>query len=323
MIYLFVLNYFKNIKKIELTIVDKIMLFIVIYRTTMIVLSLICNFLSLFSPELEVLYMTGENDSNKTNNNNNKGNNTNRNVILSNDTWAGTIRSIFIYSSAALQIHVKRAGGGPFKKMAIGVGAVIADQTSKLLENCVNDPNYLKDYTSSIKMMWSNDSEGNISKDTVTIEIPKDKLEEMLNKSSSSNSNVTSFLPSDIQSEILTYMKGTFSSIIVLLKPKAVDYPVEDLMLQHHYIAIILLILAITILIFTIIILYNVLLILYKDKIMSFFKNKYILMYLNLQFKLLKIETIIVIFLTFYGFYYLLYGLHFLAVFPIDVNVNK
>ena len=60
----------------------------------------------------------------------------------------------------------------------------------------------------------------------------------------------------------------------------------------------------------------------YKDKILNIFKNKYILMYLNLQFKIIVIENIFLIILMLNNFYFLLMGLHFLAVFPINININ-
>ena len=45
-------------------------------------------------------------------------------------------------------------------------------------------------------------------------------------------------------------------------------------------------------------------------------------MYLNLQFKIIVIENIFLIILMLNNFYFLLMGLHFLAVFPINININ-
>ena len=258
--YLFILNYLKNIRKIELTIVDKIMLFIVLPCST-------CT------------HPLGD----------------------------------------------SRAPGIGFKKVIIGTGAVLVDYAGKAMEMAVNDPHFLRDYGNSLHMMWAKDSEGNINNQEVTVEIPKDKLDKILTESSSSSysSNTTSFLPADgIQSYILSYMKEIFYPIIMLLKPQLVNYPIEDLMLQHHLISMVLFFIVTAIFFFFIIFLYNILLISYRNKIMNYFKNKYILIYLNFQFKIIKLETMFLIILIFYCFYYLFYGLHFLAVFPIDFNIQ-
>lgn len=304
----------------ELTRVDKIMLFIVIYRTTMIVIFTFFNFLSLFSAELELLNITGENNSNKINNN--KTNDVNNH-------WPSIIKNTLIYLLAAYYIHFKIPQASDLKKLAVIIGAILVDLISQFIKNVINNPDYLRDYL--ILMMWIHKSEGNISELNIIINNPKENLDEMEDKFSLKNT--TSFLPldkwavSNIQSEILSF--GPMGAVKILLaviklfKPQQVNYYVEDLMLQHHFISIALFILALSIFFFFILILYNVLLILYKDKIMSFFKNKYILMYLNLQLKLLKLETIILIILIFYCFYYLFYGLHFLSVFPVDTNIHK
>ena len=46
-------------------------------------------------------------------------------------------------------------------------------------------------------------------------------------------------------------------------------------------------------------------------------------MYLNLQFKIMYVENILLILVLLHNFYYLLLGLHFLAIFPIDININN
>lgn len=67
--------------------------------------------------------------------------------------------------------------------------------------------------------------------------------------------------------------------------------------------------------------LYNIVLFIYKDKILNYFTNKYIVLYLKLQFKILNIEIIFLALLIIYYFYFLIIGLHFLAIFPISVNI--
>ena len=325
--YLFILNNIKNNKKIKLTIFENILLFIVVFQTTFLVINLISNILTYFNLDLEPLYVLENNQ-----NNNIQENNIDKTIIINYDnTWATTIRTLFIYGTAGMIICLKRGNTTAFRKVTTGVGALFADSASKVVEHSINDPSYLRAHYTNWKMIWKKDSNGNQLNDTVNVDISGDTqltsqiLKEINQTNQASGSSDTStFLPSfdNIHEQLSSLTNDLMLPIINALKPQPVDYPIELLMDQHHVVSISLFILTITSLIFFIILLYNIILLMYKDKILNIFKNKYILMYLNLQFKIIVIENIFLIILMLNNFYFLLMGLHFLAVFPINININ-
>lgn len=319
-IYLFIINKCEKLK-INITIINHIILFLFIHRTTLILscftYELLLNY-SLFF-EVEPLFMVD-----KVNNSNSDPlpTNTNRSIVMSNGTWSSTVRSIFIYSTAAFQLHLSKAPGTGFRKVGIAATAMAVDYSGKIIENAINDPSYVRDHVRNWIMTWENNSEGNSG--SVKIDIGGDtSLQESLKSEITKNSN--SFIPSSngINSDISSFIDGIVQPIIKLLAPQTVNYSVDLLMDQHHFIAICLFIIVLSLLILFLILLYNMLLILYKDKILTFFKNKYILFYLNLQYKIIYLETIVIIILILNIIYYLLIGTHFLAIFPIDATINK
>nr|YP_010991028.1 hypothetical protein UYP79_mgp035 [Pappia fissilis]WOX61301.1 hypothetical protein [Pappia fissilis] len=329
--YLFILNDLENNRKIDLTIFQVIILFIVVFKITILVLTLMFNILSYFTLDLslEPLYVLESNvnkDIKETHTTS-----ISRSLVFTNDTWAGTIRSLFIYGSAGYAIHFSKAPGTGFKKVAIGAGAFLAETGGKIVENVINDPKYIKDHWDNWNVMWKKDVNGNILNDTLQIDVSKDaetasKVTNAIMKSSDSgSSSVSSFLPSfdNIFDPFSSLTDGLLRPIIEALKPQTVNYPIELLMDQHHALSIALFTLTIVSLFFFILSLYNIILILFKDKIFHFFKNKYILIYLNIQFKIIYVETILLTFLLLHNFYYLIVGLHFLAIFPIDININQ
>lgn len=325
--YLFILNILENNKKIKLTIFENILLFIVVFQTVVLVITLIFNILSYFYLDLGPLYVLEDH-----NNNNIKDTNTNRNIYFSNDSWSSTIRSLFIYGSAGIAIHVTRASGSGFKKVGTGIGAFVADSVGKIVENTINDPSYVRAHFTNWKMMWEKDSTGHQISDTVKVDISGDSqfTNQILGEMSkaSGSSETSSFLPSasgldNVYEQLSSLCNDLLLPIIEALKPQPVNYPIELLMDQHHILSVSLFILTIISFVFFIIFLYNIILILYKDKILNLFNNKYILMYLNLQFKIINLENIILIIFLIHNFYYLLIGLHFLAIFPIDINMNN
>lgn len=336
MVYLFILNHLENIKKINLTIFDHIFLFVVVFRTTVFIIGLISDLFSysLAGFELQPLYY-GE-GGNANNNNETK---TTREIIMSNGTWGSTVRTIFIYGSAALHVHFTRAPGTGLRKFGVGLGAFVVDQGGKFLENAINDPSYIRDHQKNWKMMWQTKDKGAVSDDTVKIDISGDT--DLVNKLQGISKDASSFLPSSsvpgntspIEGLFITGPSGENSSnlfyfindlvipIINTLKPQQVDYSVDLLMDQHHLIAICLFIMTLSALFLFFVFLFNIVLFIYKDKILNYFTNKYIILYLNLQFKILNMEIIIIALLIIYYFYFLIKGLHFLAIFPISVNI--
>ena len=327
--YLFILNYLENNKKIDLTIFQVIILFIIIFKITILVFTLMFHILSYFSLDLnfEPLYVIEDN----VNKDIKQTNSISRNLVFTNDTWSATIRSIFIYTSAGFAMHFTKAPGTGFKKVVIGTGAFLAESGTKIVDNIINDPTYLINHWDYWNVGWKKDVNGNILKDTIQIDVSKDTetiskiTNAIVTPSDSGSSSVTSFLPSfdNIFEPFSSLTNELFQPIIEALKPQTVNYPIELLMDQHHALSIILFILTILNVLFFILFLYNIIIILFKDKIFNFFKNKYILMYLNLQFKIIYVETIFLTFLILNNFYYIILSLHFLAIFPININIQN
>lgn len=268
--------------------------------------------------------------------NNNNETQTTREIIMTNGTWASTVGSVFIYGIAALHFQFMRAPGTGFRKVGLGLGAFIVDAGGKFIENAINDPSYIRDHQRNWKMMWETDSTGGVSGENVKVDISGDTG--LLNQLQEAVKNTTSFLPSsslpntftgavtspsEVNNSELgsTFINDLIIPLINTLKPQQVDYSVDLLMDQHHLIAICLFIMTLTALFLFFVFLYNVVLFIYKDKILNYFTNKYIVLYLKLQFKILNIEIIIIALLILYYFYFLIIGLHFLAIFPINVNI--
>lgn len=68
--------------------------------------------------------------------------NTNRQIIHEDGSWSNTIRSIVIYGTGAIRLHLLRNGPPSQRFIAIG-GVLIADGAGRLIQNAVNDPNYI------------------------------------------------------------------------------------------------------------------------------------------------------------------------------------
>lgn len=300
----------------------------VVFRTTTIILGLFSNFFSYFCLDFDLQPLYFGEGENANNNNETK---TTRNIFMSNGTWSSTVRSIFIYSTAAIHMHVTRAPGRGFTKVGTALGAFAVDAGGKFIENAINDPSYIRDHVKNWKMMWNTDDKGRESNDVVNLDVSGDlnlmkEVQSEISKTADLNNAATllpsSSLPSgDNNFELFSFINDLILPIIKSLKPQQVDYSVEILMDQHHFIAICLFIMTISALFLFFVFLYNIVLFIYKDKILSYFTNKYIVLYLKLQFKILKIEIIVLALLIVYYFYFLIIGLHFLAIFPISTNI--
>lgn len=130
-------------------------------------------------------------------------------------------------------------------------------------------------------------------------------------------------LPEDFSVQLDSIYQDILSQVLSYFQPQTVNYPVELLMDQHHYLAIFLFILILLLSIFIFILAYMAVLIIFKDKILSFITNKYLLLYLKMRYKLMYAEILFLSMLILYDFYYIITISHFLCLHPIDVNINK
>lgn len=146
-------------------------------------------------------------------------------------------------------------------------------------------------------------------------------------------SGAPSFLPSEGLSGNNTFFNwsnpnggsGISSSTIIdplvsILKPVSVDYSNVLLAEQIYGLAIFMFILTVAIVMLFIVFLFNAIILLYREKLLNYFTNKYLVFYLKLQSKVILIEFLFLSLAIFYGLYYLLLGLHFIATHPVIIN---
>ena len=304
------------------------LLFLIVYETTIIILSLISYLFSCFEYQIQVCNMAD------TNNNaiNTTDTRTTRSIVMENGTWSSGIRTILIYTSGILQMEARRAKGLPTRRFGIMASCLALDTVAKVFENAINDPNYVLDHHRNWKLMWSKDKNGNTSTESVTVDVSGDtglasSIKEAASTSTATGSDsagASSFLPSfDYNNlDLSSIGESIINPIVKFLEPQVVNYPVEVLMDQHHFISICLFIFTLCLIFFFYCLIFSVVLILFKDKILGYFKNKYILMYLNLQFRFIYIEIICSALFMVLCLYYILKGLYFLSIYPISYNLN-
>jgi hypothetical protein len=67
-------------------------------------------------------------------------------IIHDDGSWSNTIRSIFIYGSGALRLHLIRNAGTPSTRAFVLAGTIATDLGTKVLNNTINDSNYIKNH---------------------------------------------------------------------------------------------------------------------------------------------------------------------------------
>lgn len=105
-----------------------------------------------------------------------------------------------------------------------------------------------------------------------------------------------------------------------ILEPVQVDYSASLLANQIHNISLMLFILSVLIIILLCALLINVLIFSYSDKLINYFKNKYIKMYINFNKKIIGIEIFFLGSSLLYFMYSLSFGIHFIATHPIIIS---
>lgn len=139
-----------------------------------------------------------------------------------------------------------------------------------------------------------------------------------INNTTSSNSDSTSnFLPTDLNS----YVEGLLNTIIgnlkPILEPVKVTYSNELLAEQINGIAILLFIISIIIIFLFIIFSVNAIILIYRDRIVNYFKNKYIRAYLQLNTSIIVLEFVLISITIVYFLFTISRGLQFIARHPI------
>lgn len=235
--------------------------------------------------------------------------NTNTNIIHSNEGWAQGIKSIFIYGTGALRLHLLR-GGTPLQRGFVIASTVAADAAASALKNAINDPEYVEKHINS----WSRIIKGN---NNSTLELNIDKDKETLTTLKEVKENLISEDMNNIVEKIINSLLDSLKSI---LEPVTVNYSNEVLANQIYGISIILFILSVLILILLIAFMINILILVYSDKLMNLFNNKYIRWYIAFNKKIIGIEICFLGGSILYFMFQLSVGIHFIATHPITIN---
>ena len=233
------------------------------------------------------------------------------NIIHEDGSWSNTVKSIFIYGSGAFRLHLTRNGGTPATRAFVIASTLAADALSRVVNNTINDPSYIKSHVINWKFVWQSKTEGAMS-----IEVDSDTAQKLAKASSNK------FLGDDINLNdlIQEYMSGVFNSLKFVLEPIQVNYSNEVLANQIYDLSILLFILSILITGLILVLLLNVLIYMNMDRIIKYFKNKYIRWYLFFNKKFLGIEIFMLGTSILYFMYNLSIGIRFIATHPIILN---
>ena len=132
-----------------------------------------------------------------------------------------------------------------------------------------------------------------------------------------------SFLPSndinELDNNIFYFIVFNLKSI---LKPVEVNYSAELLAQQIYAVSIILFIMSLLLIILFICFMINLIIFVYTDKILNYFTNKYIRLYVQFNKKIMGVEITIIGLTILYNLYMLSYGLHFISTHPIPNILN-
>lgn len=226
-------------------------------------------------------------------------------IIHSNEGWAQGIKSIFIYGTGALRLQLLRGGGTPLQRGFVISSTIVADAASTALKNAINDPVYVEKHINS----WSRIFKGT---DNSTLEFNVDKDPETLGKLTDLKNK---FISDDIGDSLINSLINILKPI---LEPVSVEYSKDILANQIYGISVILFVLSVLILILLLFFMINIIILVYSDKLMNFFKNKFIRWYIAFNKKIIGIEIWFLGSSIIYFMYMLSYGIHFIATHPIN-----
>lgn len=249
-------------------------------------------------------------DSNSiVNTNNNTTNTTNTTIIHDDGSWSNGIRTLAIYGSGAYRLSIQRSGGTPGSRLFVYTTTLLADVSSRILNNTINDPNYVKNHHASWRSMW-------LDSNTVKVEVDSEttsKLEQITKSEFIGGDGGLGNLP-----ELL--IKEVFDKLKFILEPVQVNYSNELLSNQIYDISIILFVLSILIFGLIVVLLFNILLYINMDRFIKIFKNKFIIWYLILNKKFLGVEIFLLGGSILYFMNNLITGIRFIATHPIIIN---
>ena len=247
-------------------------------------------------------------------------------IIHNDGSWSNAIRSLFIYGTGGYRLYLTR-NGSPGSRFAIVGTSILADNVGRFLANSINDPNYLANHINSWRFNLLNSSGDtavvNVSQgDGVDQAISQVQSEAQTQVQSTSKSLGNNFISDSNGLEDFTnkLMDSLMSYLRPFLEPVQVNYSNELLANQIYGISILLFVLSILIIVLIIFLLINIIIFTYSDKLINYFKNKYIKLYISINKKFIGIEIVLLGSSIIYFMYILSYGIHFIATHPIIIK---
>lgn len=306
-------------KKKTLNFTNYIIIFLVTGHIISILTSIVSSCLTFFNLDIVNLWSFMLEPDNLNNSNNPRT----TQIVHNNGTWAESIRSVFIYGTAGLRYVAARTGPG---RVFTIFGAIGTDVTARFFQNAINDPTYIREHYNNASIIWDRAS-NQVRLIIRDINPPNssnspnsgESVSNLISNFDLSSSFISNNLKTNIMDFINLKIKPIFDYFVKILSPVKVDYSNELLALQINGIAIALFILCISIILLFIAFLINVIILLYRDKLISYFKNKYIVTYLKLQTHIILLELIFIFIIMSYAFYNLMLGIHFIATHPIII----
>jgi len=244
-----------------------------------------------------ISYMTGQTTT---------SNSTTTTIIHNDSGWSSGIRTLFLYGTGAFRMTLLRGGGTPFQRGVIIGSTIAADAVTKVLHNTINDPNYVASHINSWKSVLSED------KTTVTVTVD--------NETQSKLEEINKFLPDELNNFTEELVKNITDILKSVIEPVQVDYSISLLANQIHNVSIMLFILSVLIIILLLGLLINILIFAYSDKLINYFNNKYIKMYIGFNKKIIGVEICFLGGSLLYFMYTLSFGIHFIATHPIIID---
>ena len=212
---------------------------------------------------------------------------------------------MFVYGTGIARYQLVRSGT-PAQKAFCLCSTMAMDVAGNVLANFVNDPNYVRSHIQNWRV-FSNSSgecEVDISADSATTKLIKDSVK-------------NSFLPDDRDKISDWTMEAIFDLIRPYIQPVQVDYSHELLASQIQGIGLMALIVALIVIGLLVFLLINIFIYMNSSRILAFFTNKYVHLYVDWQLKFLAVEIILSSLVIIYGMGMLVYALHFIVTHPL------
>lgn len=264
--------------------------------------------------EIYISKMSDGNITNTTNTTTQSGSSTTTTTIIHDDgSWSNTIRSLFIYGTGAYRLSLLPQGGSPSKRFVVIGSTLVAEGLTKVINNTINDPSYVKNHLTNWSAFWDNSSNGSVK---VKVD------DETLNKLSNASNSSSNFMDhgNKLSDLINTYINGFFEHFKFILEPVKVNYSNEILASQIHDLSVLLFMLSVIITVLIIVLIFNIVIYINMDKIIKYFNNKFVRWYLLFNKKIMGIEIFILGISIVYFMYTLNKGILFIATHPIIIN---